>query len=210
MESQLQQQHTKRSPFDVCIMNSGRFICKSDSYVHSFALDHESLGSCLLNRIFFFVVLDATDFRVSSDRRQLDGVWSRVLTSQTLCSIRSCSIGPESIARRWWQFDLLADAEALGAIDAAAHEVASGVRPCGVEVVDEEHGAHGPEVVHLGLVLARLVVESCAAGRGCPHLARRGALRSDVRVGHLGEIRRARICKYKAFRQEFHIITPSD
>jgi hypothetical protein len=63
-----------RSPFDVCIMNSGRFIFKSDSYVHSFALDHESYGSCLLNKNFLFVVLDATDSRVSSDTRQLDGV----------------------------------------------------------------------------------------------------------------------------------------
>ena len=190
-------------------MNSGSIHIQVRQLCTFICLRSRIIRIMLAQQNFSFVVLDATDYRVSSVTCQLDNSWwcVRVLTSQTLFSFRSCSIGPESIARRWWHFDLLADAEALGAIDAAAHEVASGVRPCGVEVVDEEHGAHGPEVVHLGLVLARLVVESCAAGRGCPHLARCGALRSDVRVGHLGEIRRARICKYKAFYQKFHIIT---
>ena len=57
----------------------------------------------------------------------------------------------------------VADAKAPRAISATAHKVASGVRPCGVDVVDEKNGADGGEIIHLRLVLARLVVEGSAA-----------------------------------------------
>lgn len=56
----------------------------------------------------------------------------------------------------------VADAKAPRAINATAHKVAGGVRPCGVEIVDEEHGAAGGEIVHLRLVLACLLVEGSA------------------------------------------------
>lgn len=56
----------------------------------------------------------------------------------------------------------VADAKAPRAINTTAHKVAGGVRPCGIEIVDEEHGADGGEIVHLRLVLACLVIEGSA------------------------------------------------